>query len=98
MYMLAASYTGLETKSARVSIGADGRVDQDIQLTSAIYQLDKFVVAGEREGNAAAVTQQRNADNIKTVMASDAFGNVSDLNIGTFLMRMPGMTKSEAEG
>ncbi|MGH7958296.1 MAG: TonB-dependent receptor plug domain-containing protein, partial [Opitutaceae bacterium] len=51
-----------------------------------------------REGNAAAITQQRNADNVKSVMASDAFGNVADLNIGNFLMRMPGVTKTEAEG
>jgi TonB-dependent receptor len=60
--------------------------------------LDKFVVAGEREGNAAAITQQRNADNVKNVMASDAFGNVADLNIGNFIMRMPGVTKFEQEG
>jgi TonB-dependent receptor len=97
-YTLSASYTGLDTKSSPVSVGAGGRVEQDFQLTAAIYRLDTFVVAGEREGNAAAITSQRNADNVKTVMASDAFGNVADLNIGNFLMRMPGVTKSEAEG
>lgn len=97
-YTLVAAYTGLETKSARVSVGAGAPVAQDFALTAGIYQLDKFVVAGEREGNAAAITSQRNADNVKTVMASDAFGNVADLNIGNFLMRMPGVTKSEAEG
>jgi TonB-dependent receptor len=97
-YSLTVSYTGLDSKTVAVSVAPDSRSDNEIQLTSAIYQLDKFVVAGEREGNAAAVTQQRNADNLRTVMASDAFGNVADLNIGNFLMRMPGVTKSEAEG
>src|SRR5204862_2293735 len=89
---------GVDPKTVQGPLAAGSRADQDVQLTSEIYKLDKFVVAGEREGNAAAITQQRNANNVKTVMASDAFGNVADLNIGTFLMRMPGMTKSEAEG
>jgi iron complex outermembrane recepter protein len=97
-YTLAASYTGLDVKTARVTLGAGARVEQELALTASIYRLDKFVVAGEREGQAAAITAQRNADNVKTVMASDAFGNVADLNIGNFLMRMPGVTKSEAEG
>src|SRR4051812_5821490 len=74
-YSLTASYTGLDARTAQISVTADGGSQHEIQLTSAIYQLDKFVVAGEREGNAAAITEQRNANNVKTVMASDAFGN-----------------------
>lgn len=97
-YSLTASYTGLDARTVPVTVAANRTATQEFQLTSAIYQLEKYVVAGEREGNAAAITQQRNADNVKTVMASDAFGNVADLNIGNFLMRMPGVTKSEAEG
>ena len=97
-YTVAASYAGLEAKATRVAVSGGGRVEQDFPLTATIYQLDSVVVAGEREGNAAAVTAQRNANNVKNVMASDAFGNVADLNIGNFLMRMPGVTKSEAEG
>lgn len=97
-YTVTANYTGLDSKSTQVSVGANGRGTADLALTSGIYQLDTFVVAGEREGNAAAITQQRNADNVRTVMASDAFGNVADANIGTFIMRMPGVTKFEQEG
>jgi TonB-dependent receptor len=96
-YSLTASYTGLDPKTTPVTVGPGGS-RHDVELTSNIYQLDRFVVAGEREGNAAAITQQRNADNVKTVMASDAFGNVADLNIGNFIMRMPGVTKFEQEG
>jgi iron complex outermembrane recepter protein len=98
VYTLAASYTGLDPKTVQISVRANARTEQEVQLTSSIYQLETFVVAGEREGNAAAITQQRNADNVKSVMASDAFGNVADLNIGTFIMRMPGVTKFEQEG
>ena len=97
-YSLTASYTGLDAKTVQVSVAPNGRVSQDFQLTSSIYQLDKVIVAGDREGNAAAITAQRNADNVKNIMASDAFGNVADMNIGTFIMRMPGVTKFEQEG
>jgi TonB-dependent receptor len=98
VYSLTASYTGLDPRTLRISVEPNSRSEHDFPLTSAIYQLERFVVAGEREGNAAAITQQRNADNIRTIMASDAFGNVADANIGNFLMRMPGVTKTEAEG
>ncbi|MDO8539343.1 MAG: TonB-dependent receptor [Opitutaceae bacterium] len=98
VYTLTASYTGLDPTTSRIVVEPNGRATSDLQLTSTIYELERFVVAGEREGNAAAITSQRNADNVKTVMASDAFGNVADLNIGNFLMRMPGVTKTEAEG
>src|SRR5258706_15905406 len=44
-YTVTVSYTGLETKSARVSIAAGARAVQEFQLTASIYQLDAFVVA-----------------------------------------------------
>src|SRR5687767_4934695 len=49
---LSVSYTGLDTAVISVSVtpGATKRIDAG--LTSEIYRLDKFVVAGEREGNA----------------------------------------------
>ena len=49
-------------------------------------------MTGEREGNAASLTAQRNAINVKNVVASDSFGNIADGNIGDFLQQMPGIT------
>ena len=97
-YEMAITYAGLDRKTIPVALAPNARVTANVLLSSEIYHLDRFVVSGEREGNAAAITQQRNAENIKTVMASDAFGNVADLNIVNFLMRMPGVTKTEIEG
>lgn len=97
-YTLTASYSGLDprTLEARVTAGATATID--FGLTSAVYQLEKFVVEGEREGNALAITERRNAGNVKDVISSDAFGNVADLNLGNFLQRMPGISKEESEG
>ncbi|MBL9199043.1 MAG: TonB-dependent receptor [Opitutaceae bacterium] len=97
-YTATVRYTGLDPKIASVRVAAGAAATLDVGLTSAVYQLDKFVVEGEREGNALAITQRRNAGNVKDVISSDAFGNVADLNLGNFLQRMPGVSKEESEG
>src|SRR6187402_2178850 len=97
-YVLSASYSGLDVGKADVRVSAGATTSQDIGLSSGVYQLSKFVVEGEREGNALAITQRRNAANVKDVISSDAFGNVADLNLGNFLLRMPGVSKEESEG
>jgi TonB-dependent receptor len=73
-------------------------VTQEIALTSSVYAMDAFTVAGEREGNALAITQQRNAPNVKNVISADAFGNIADQNIGNLLMRLPGVAEEILEG
>src|SRR5215212_5487180 len=60
-----ASYIGLDPVRAQVTVTAGQRAVRDFDLTTGIYKLDAFKVAGEREGGAAANTAQRNADNVK---------------------------------
>jgi iron complex outermembrane receptor protein len=96
-HSLVVSYTGLDSQTVSVTVAAGRTAVQDVLLTSGIYLLDKFVVPGEREGNAKAITLQRNAPNVKNVIAGDAFGIISDENIGNFLQRLPGITLEEQE-
>lgn len=95
---LAVSYAGLDARTVTVIVHGSRTEVPEIGLTSGIYVLDKFVVPGEREGNALAITQQRNAANVKNVVSADAFGNVADENIGNFLLRVPGVTGDVLEG
>ena len=97
-YRVAVSYTGLDPQSATLAVAPGGSVTREFALTSQVYALDAFTVAGEREGNALAITQQRNAPNVKNVIASDAFGNIADQNIGNLLMRLPGVAEEILEG
>ena len=89
---LVVSYSGLDAKRISVPVGAGDRVTRDVELTSEIYKLDKFTVAGEREGTALAETLQRQAPNVKNVVSSDTFGNVADGNIGDMLQHIAGIT------
>jgi outer membrane receptor protein involved in Fe transport len=89
-YTLTVSYTGLDPHSVSVSAAAGTSVRHDVALTSAIYKLDKFVVASEREGNALAITLQRQAPNVKEIVSADAFGNAGG-NPAEVLGRLPGI-------
>lgn len=95
-------YTGLDPEEVTVRITGGGTVVQDVNLTSAALfgksqgtvKLDAFVVSTGRDTNAAsiAVNEQRFAPNLKNVVNTDAFGDVTDGNVGEFLKFLPGIT------
>lgn len=93
---LTASYPGLDAAPQKVSVLAGGSATLDFNLTSGQYgevlKLSAFVVGSTREGNAKAIVDQKQAPNIKTVIASDAFGTVSEDNVGEFLKYMSGLS------
>ena len=93
-----AFYTGLDAKETEVVVTAGQTTDVAITLSSEIYALEAFTVAGQREGNAAAITRQRYAENIKNVVSTDAYGNVADGNIGNFLQNLTGVAVNKEAG
>ena len=88
---LQVSYIGLDAARIPVTVTEGQRANRDVELTSGIYQLDAFKVTGEREGNALALTMQRNAENVKNVVAMDSFGNLPNMSVGEVVMRLPGV-------
>ncbi|MDO8542624.1 MAG: TonB-dependent receptor [Opitutaceae bacterium] len=90
--VLRATYPGLDASSTPVEVARGQTSVPPISLTSEVYKLQEFVVAGLREGNAHAIAVQRQAANLKTVVAIDAFGNLADSNLGEFLKRLPGIS------
>jgi hypothetical protein len=97
-YALSVSYAGLDPQTISTRVEAGRSAVQDVSLTSLVYRLDAFVVPGEREGNASAITEQRKSANVKNVLSSDAFGNVADENLGNLLQRVPGVAGAVEEG
>ncbi|MEO7507540.1 MAG: carboxypeptidase regulatory-like domain-containing protein, partial [Pyrinomonadaceae bacterium] len=93
---ISSSYTGLDLLEQTVTAVAGESVTLDFNLTEAggkdVIQLGEFVVSGAREGNARAIVDQRRALNIKNVISADAFGSVSEDNLGEFLKYMPGLS------
>lgn len=101
-------HPGLEEAERVVQVVEGGAVRQDFELTSRsrsaavgeTVQLGAFTVAANREMDAAAVAvnERRYAANIKDVVAADAFGDVSEGNVGEFIKLMPGVAILYAAG
>ena len=89
------AYAGLDPIEVPVTVSAGATVTQDITMSSkadsTVVKLDAFRVVTEREGNFQAIQEQKSALEIKSVVASDAFGDVSEGNIGEFMKLMPGV-------
>jgi len=94
---IVARYIGLDPMKFEVNVAAGQRVVRDFELTSGIYLLDAFKVTGEREGNAAMITEKRNADNVKDVIAMDSFGYLPNMSAGEVVMRLPGVAGSPTD-
>jgi TonB-dependent receptor len=95
---LVITYPGLDVTRLNVVVAPGAATEVLVEVTSKIYQLDAFKVSSVREGQAAALSSQRAADNIKTSVATDAFGNVADSNLGNMLIKLSGVSGARDEG
>lgn len=101
-------YTGMAPFSAKVSISAGATVQQDVALRRSATAtrpdgtvvLEKFVVASEREYDAAAIAinEQRFSANRKDVVSTDAFGEINQGNVGEFVKFLPGISLDVKDG
>ncbi len=96
-HTLTFTYPGLDIASVKVDVGPAVATRRDVELSSSVYVMKELVVAGEREGNAAAIVAQRNAVNVQNVVTADAFGAMAKGNVGNFLRRLPGIAGTTDE-
>jgi hypothetical protein len=91
-YTARVSYLGFPDHLEPVRVTSDARQNVAIKLkTDEAVQLDRFVVTSEREGNAASLTRQKNADSVQNVIAMDALGVLANDNPAELLNRLPGV-------
>ncbi|MES2693026.1 MAG: TonB-dependent receptor, partial [Verrucomicrobiota bacterium] len=96
-HVVGAAFTGLQPMQRTVEVTAGASARQDFPLTSDVYQLEKYVVSGLREGQAAALQNERQAMNMKSVAAIDAFGNPGAA-VGELIQRLPGIAVDIGSG
>ena len=98
-YTVVTSYIGAEPTSTAVDIGEN---DASIVLAigASVEKLDNILVVGYAAGQAAALNQQRNADNFRNVVSADAVGQFPDQNVTEAVQRVPGVsiTRDQGEG
>jgi TonB-dependent receptor len=91
-YSARVSYLGFPDVVVAVRVTPAPRVEVPVAMrTDRAVQLAAFVVTSEREGNAAALTRQKNADSVRNVIAMDALGVLANDNPAELLTRLPGV-------
>ncbi len=89
---LVVTYTGLDTQRSTVAITAGQPATRDFVMGSSVLMLDAFKVAAVKEGLSSAMTQQRNAGNLKNVASMDALADLPNMNATELAIRLPGVT------
>ena len=96
-------YIGLESQTATVVVGSGATVRREFELSrpasgsspspDPVVQLRAYTVVADREMSAQAVAmnEQRQAPNLKNVVALDEFGDRGLENVGEFLHFLPGV-------
>lgn len=92
------SYVGAETVRRDVTVVAGETVAVDIRIGEDVARLDNLLVVGQAAGQAAALSRQREATNVKTVVASDFIGQFPDQNVAESLQRIPGLSVARDQG
>jgi iron complex outermembrane receptor protein len=97
-------YTGLSPQSATLTVAPGETARRDFVLVpvaagrvaagaDGVLKLDQFIVDSARDTSAAsiAINEQRFAGNIKTVLHTDALGDIIQNNLGEFVKYLPGV-------
>ncbi len=100
---LSVTYTGYNRETSLVNVTSGQTATRDFELKGTTFQpglkpgandaivLSQFVVSSEREGNAKAIMEQRAAINVKSVVSSDNFGDITGGTVGEFIKYLPGV-------
>jgi len=96
-HMIVATYAGLDAARDRIAVLSGATVRRNLDLTSGVYKLGTYTVSGQREGGAATITLQRNASNVKNIVAMDSYGDVPNLSAGEVAALLPGISVTVAD-
>lgn len=98
-YSIKVSYIGYDEVTKEVVIEAGKNTVVNFTLEPKSEFLNEVVVIGDRlRGQARALNQQKNNQNITNIISSDQVGRFPDANIGDALKRVPGVTMQNDQG
>lgn len=91
-------YLGYKDTVVNVTVAAGQLQVLNVVMQSRQATLQDVVVTGYTEGQAKALNQQKNADNIKNIIAADQIGKFPDPNAAEALQRVPGVNIERDQG
>ncbi|WP_031526949.1 TonB-dependent receptor [Dyadobacter crusticola] len=98
-YKLEATYMGYRTFQQEIAVENGKVTAAELIMQEGGLDMNEVVVLGDRlKGQAKALNQQRNNENITNIISSDQVGRFPDANIGDALKRVPGITMQNDQG
>jgi len=98
-YKVEVTYIGYQPVSLDAVVEEGKNTVLNFSLASGSLNLNEVVLVGDAlKGQARAINQQKNNNNITNVISSDQVGRFPDANIGDALKRVPGITMQNDQG
>ena len=103
-YTLRARFAGAVEGVREIAVPATGEVSVDFVLlplgsaNANAAELDEVLVIGQRANFLSAISRQRSADTVQTVLTRDAIGQFPDQNVAEALRRAPGINVLNDQG
>ncbi|MEM8764680.1 MAG: TonB-dependent receptor [Bacteroidota bacterium] len=92
------SYIGFEPYKTTIELGSGSMSLGDVILKPSVNALGEVIITSSLEGQQRAFNQQKNADNIKTIVSADLIGRFPDINVGEAMQRVSGVTIERDNG
>lgn len=97
-YSLSISYIGYEKFEKNITVDASGTTLTEVLKGSFVTGKEVIVLGDRLKGQAKALNQQKNSDNITNIISADQIGRFPDANIGDAIKRVPGITMQNDQG
>ncbi|NWM54701.1 TonB-dependent receptor plug domain-containing protein, partial [Escherichia coli] len=94
-YTLRAEFAGVPASEAKILVPEGGVARQDLVLGTEGSQI---LVVGQRANLLGALSRQRAADGVESVLTRDAVGQFPDQNVAESLRRLPGINILNDQG
>lgn len=91
------TYIGYDQQKVNVTV-TEGEITNLTITMKADAELRQVVVTGQLVGQAKALNNQLNRDNITNIIAADQIGRFPDANIGDAMKRIPGINVQYDQG
>ncbi len=95
---LTVRYLGYQDTTLTVKLNSDELKVLNIAMSGRQRNLNDVIITGYTQGQAKALNQQKNADNIKNIIAADQIGRFPDPNAAEALQRVPGVNIERDQG
>lgn len=92
------SFLGYRDTTITITLKQNEVTNLPVVLSSSAAQLGNVLTTGYLQGQAKALNQQKNADNIRNIISSDQIGRFPDPNAAEALQRVPGVNIERDQG